>query len=562
MAKTAPGPAPTPKTLPTPAAPAPAAKVCPVILAAVILAGLVGIAGRLWLTSLAPRWAYNWDHFDNIQMGRTASQEGLFRAYEAKAPPSLPPGEALPPGRYVPDVRGQIWQEAYHDFVPFVRQAVREVNYPPLGLALYWAQSSLLEAVAPGQPVNTFTSRLVMSLASVLAELAAAVAAFLIVRRLVGTNAGLLAAAACWLLPPMAMDSSFWGQTDAWFIAPALFTIWLMIRGRWVGAGVLSAITLLLKPQGIFLGPVVLMAAILLPVEAPEPALPAILKRLALAAGSGLAAFFVLGLPWLVGCGTQWIQLAYLGNVGLYIETTMKAFNVWYLDALLHDMDLAEVLYVKTQVLGINKDTWGTLLVAASLIALAILYYKKFPRKGPLAVVLFSAVWLWSTFEWPTGVHERYIMYAIPMMVIAAFAMKRLWPAAVVLALVGSFELCHNVWLERHAGSRVYPPTVRSIYNSVREQSLQTGRTPPSRAEVVRYVQQGARQEREELAYLHARQKTQELEWFLTLACLAAYGWAFAAPFLNLGGAPPKGKPSTTDRPHLTDKAPPIQKRK
>jgi Gpi18-like mannosyltransferase len=534
------------------------------VLAVVILAGLAGVAERLWLTSLAPRWAYKWDHFDNIQMGRTASQEGLFLAYAAQTPPRMPPGQARPPGRYVPDVKGQIWEDGA-GFVPITREAVRQVNYPPLGLTLYWVQSSLLEAVAPGQPVNTFTSRLVMSLVSVLAELAAAVAAFLIVRRLVGTNAGLLAAAACWLLPPMAMDSSFWGQTDAWFIAPALFTIWLMIRGgrrAWVAAGALAGVTLLLKPQGIFLGPIVLMGAILLPVEEPELALPTILKRIGVAAGAGLGAFFVLSLPWTVAGGSEWVQLAYLKNVGLYIETTMKAFNVWYLDALLHDSDATMVLYSKETILGVAKSAWGTLFVAGALIASAILYYRKFPKKGPLALVLFSGVWLWSTFVWPTGVHERYIMYAIPVMVIASFSMKRLWPAAILLALVGSFELCHNVWLPVQAGKLVDPLRLPEVQAYLAEgHRADPRRFPtPTIGNAKQALEQNAARDLE--AYRRARSGTAGLEWFLTLGCLAAYGWAFAAPFLKLGAAPPTGKPQTKVGPQPTIKAPSGARRK
>jgi Gpi18-like mannosyltransferase len=486
------------------------------------------------MASLAPRWAYRWDHFDNIQMGRAASQEGLFRAYAAQPPPRLPPGQPVPPGRYLPDVQGQIWEA--NAFVPFTRQAVRQVNYPPLGLTLFWLQSSLLDAVAPGQPVNTFTSRLAMAMASVAAELLAAVAAFLIVRRLVGTNAGLLAAAACWLLPPMAMDSCFWGQTDAWFIAPALFTIWLMMSGRWLGAGTLAGMTLLLKPQGIFLGPIVLMAAALLPVATPGPALPARLRRLGVAAGAALAAFFAISLPWTIAGGKDWLELAYFKNVGLYVETTMKAFNVWYLDALLHDYDATMALYTKERVLGITKGAWGMLLAAASLIALAILHYRNRKRlPGALALVLFSGVWLWSAFVWPTEVHERYILYAVPVMVIASFAMKRLWPAAIVLIVIGSFELCHNVWLPVQAGKLADPLRIPDAQQFLATQyEASGGRSPhPTLENAKRFICANASRGLED--YRRVRGRTEGLEWLLTLASLAAYAWAFAAPFLRIG---------------------------
>jgi len=588
----------------------PASSVSPAVLALVVLAALAGLAGRLWLTSLAPRWAYLTDHLDNIQMGRAASavqdssvvreigkemelrrgapltvddfarfqDKGLTRQFNLFHVYSMPP-EKLP----------LVWADDYQQGkaakpVMFPRIAIRQVNYPPLGETVFWLQSSLLEAAQPGRPVNTFTSRLIMSLASVLGEILAAIGAYLVARRFLSKNLALVAGAACWLLPPMAMDSSFWGQTDSWFVAPALFTIWLMFRGRWVAAGILSAITVLLKPQGIFLGPIILFAAAVLPAEGEVPLAIAFFKRVGRSVGAGAATLIVLSLPWTIADGKAWIDQAYIGNFALYGETTLKAFNVWYLDALLHDGDLSPVLDPEGTILGIAKGSWGTLLTAASLFALGYLYYRKYPRsaaspssiprplfepvfdpeaqtrrepqsrrqtegrpnrKGALAVMLFSALWLWSTFLWPTKVHERYITYAIPLVVLCAFGLRRLWPAAIVLVLVGSAELCHNVWLNPAAGYLVHPRTVTQVYDEMRIES-QARRLPmPTRDEALRYVQAGAEQQR--AGYLRQRQSTEGLEYLLTLGCILGYAWAFACPFLKLGKAdveeePPKSR--------------------
>ena len=69
----------------------------------------------------------------------------------------------------------------------------------------------------------------------------------------------------------------------------------------------------------------------------------------------------------------------------------------------------------------------------------------------------------------------------------------------------------------------------------------------PTPGDALQYAQEEARAGSP--AYQAARAKTEGLEWFLTLACLLGYGWAFAAPFLKLGGAdappispPPPGK--------------------
>jgi hypothetical protein len=522
-----------------------AAKLSPLILALVALAAAVGVGERLWLTSLAPRWAYTWDHFDNIQMGRAASQAGLFHAY------SLTPANGPSGAGRVPAVTGYLWSDANDAFVLETRSAVRPVNYPPLGLTLFWVQSSLLESLQPGLPVNTFTSRLLMSLASILAELATSVAVFLLVRRLCRPAIALGAAALCWILPPLAMDSCFWGQTDAWFIAPTLFILLLMIRGRWVGAGILSAATVLLKPQGIFLAPIVLFAAAILPEGPTAPQMPVLLRRLLRAAGAGAAALLVLSTPWTIADGRNWLDRAYIDNftIQAYEETTLKAFNVWYLDALVHDDDIQPVLDPKGDVLGLAKDTWGRLLAVASLLALGWLHFRKRLPKAELALLLFSGVWLWSTFLWPTRVHERYVLYAVPLVVISSFALKRLWPAALILVLVASAELCHNVWLKMPPGYLVHPRQVNRVYEAMIAYGREHGGPYPSKQDALRYVQDQARQQQAQ--YLKERDKTRAAEYLLTLGCLLAYGWAFACPFLKMG------KEDAEERPAQSRQQPP-----
>jgi len=550
MSETAPPQPPSPQPAAPASVPSPRPSLPVWVFAVLAISLLAGSAGRCWLASLGPRWAYLTDHFDNIQMGRTASQDGLFHVYTV-------------PADRIPVLEGRRWEDANHGFVPWTRKAIRQVNYPPLGVTLFWLQSELLNAVAPG-PVNTTTSRLVMATASIVAELAAAVAAFLIVRLLVGPKAGALAAAAVWLLPPLAMDSCFWGRTDGWFIAPALFTIYLMLRDRWVAVGVLSAVTVLLKPQGIFLGPIVLFAAAVLPTRkeeerrgagitsplrekqgtgtvltqrGPSQSL-AMVKRLAYSIGAGAAALVVLSLPWTIADGRAWADQAYLANVGMYNETTMKAFNVWYLEALAKDGDAEMVLDTDGTVMGITKGTWGMLLTIAALAAAAWACVRKFRGSRPQAVVLFSALWLWSTFLWPTKVHERYILYALPILLVAALPIKRLWPAVLALTLVASAELCHNVWMPLQAGKLSDPLMIRGAQEFLAAQyQNDPGRfPPPSVANAKALIEQSAPQRRD--AYLRERSKTNSYEWLLVLLCLGGYAWAFALPFRQQGEQP------------------------
>jgi hypothetical protein len=418
-----------------------------------------------------------------------------------------------------------------------------------------------------------------MSIASILGELIAAAGAFLLVRRLAGPNLALLAAAVCWIFPPMAMDSSFWGQTDSWFIAPALFTIYFMIRGRWIGAGILTAVTILLKPQGLFLGPIVLLAAALLPEEGTgsdfaqrkagtgsvpkekpgteKPGTgtdfakrnrsqsPIFLRRLVRCVGAGAAALILLVLPWTIAGGTDWLGRAYVDNftTKAYQETTLKAFNIWYLDALTLDSKPSQKpLDPAATIAGISKGGWGNLLVLAALITLAAFTWKRLRGDSEWALLWFSAMWLWSTFMWPTKVHERYIMYAIPLVVLCSFRVRRLWPAAIALMLVGSAELCHNVWLTVPPGYRA-----KLAYGMEYYDSLPPSQLSPREAEMVRKERQGL------VAMLAAADKDlatqRRWEYLVLAASLLGYAWAFACPFVKLGQGPVGGQPPQSKHP-------------
>jgi hypothetical protein len=71
-------------------------------------------------------------------------------------------------------------------------------------------------------------------------------------------------------------------------------------------------------------------------------------------------------------------------------------------------------------------------------------------KKTPhVAVVAFTCLWLWGTYMWPTRVHERYIILAMPLAIILAAGLKRYWPAVVSMAIVGVAALTWNLWLSR-----------------------------------------------------------------------------------------------------------------
>jgi len=465
---------------------------------------LAGLGGRLWLTALAPRWGFWADHFDNIGMGLTAEQHGLLNVYSV-------------PVQDNPTVSGYVWTPlAGRTWLD--RKPPRVTNYPPLGVALFWMQSSLLDAVQSSLEANTFTSRLVMSLSSVAAELLLALLVFRLGTLLGGPKAGLLAAGVCWLFPPLAMDSSLWGQADAWIAAAATGTVLAMLRRRWFVAGLCTGLAVLLKTHGILLGPVLLFGAATVAEAEGRLTLKAFLGRVGSVAVATVGTVLLLSAPWIAADGLSWVQQAYLGNIKMYPLTTLKAFNVWYLDALLLDAKLVGGALDSTATLaGIRKDLLGRTLVLAAMVGLAAACWRVC-RRRPTGLVLFAGLWLWSTFIWPTRVHERYILYCMPLVIVAACSLRRLWPAVVVLALVGAAELSWNIWLKMPPAGQ-YDENQGLVEHSAKQPAVAGKSDVESKSRYRRW-------------YRASRQKWQWQEYTLTIASLAGYGWAVLAPFL------------------------------
>lgn len=486
------------------------------LVCAIVL--VVGLAARLYLAELGTKWGYPWDHMDNIGMGATASQSGLLKVYSI-------PVEANP----VLDAR--LWDEQTGQWQPYDRRPPRVANYPPLGVTLFYLTSSLLEAIDPAMPLNTFTSRTVGMIFSVAAGLVLAVGVWRVAGEFAGPKAAMAAGAVCWLFPPLMLDSAFWGQTDTWFLAPAVWALWLLIRRRWLSAGAVCGLALMLKPQGLFLGPVVLLGTLFLRARRVDAAgereqgFGERMRSLGLAAAGTFLVVALIAAPWTLSTGWDWLNASYVQNFSMYSHTSLMAFNVWYLDLLGAERagNLTEMM-ADSQLAGLTRKAWGQLLTLTVLAALAALTVWRYRHRREMGLAVFSALWLWSLFVWPTGVHERYIVYAIPLVVALAATMRRYWPAVLVLAVVGALEITHPVWVD-------VQPTSLAL---VRERAWQQyhaappdRRPPPGRWNEM--VNASLRKRRRQIEPL--REKTRLWEMLATAAVLGGYGFTAVASF-------------------------------
>ena len=274
--------------------------------------------------------------------------------------------------------------------------------------------------------------------------------------------------------PPLWWDSVIWGQMDAVILAPTVWMLYFMLRHRWLTAGILWGVAFSLKPQAILFIPLWGLVAIIT------------LWRISMAQGSwrpiiGLAlapvVLFVIALPFTLHTpdppienhsSFEWFKLSYAENIPFLAEgeydkfTTLKAFNLWYADLLITDINDA-----KTTWLGVEKNTWGLLFVLTALFASFALVLLRW-RDDRRVLALYAGLSLLAFMIFPTQVHERYLVLALPFLGMMVALWWRFWPALLLLTIVSMAQITWPQWMNTKAG---YSPTIIKQLTIAHEQA-------------------------------------------------------------------------------------------
>ncbi|MFH0979974.1 MAG: glycosyltransferase family 87 protein [Planctomycetota bacterium] len=467
----------------------------------VIGALLIGLAVRGYVVVQPPASSMLWDHHEYVRWGVLMHEEGFASLYDHA------PHESLM-WSYRHDAAGRARHPEH-----FIR---RVCNYPPLAGLLLYAEMKTLYAFDPTLTSNTLAARVIYALLSIIGDGLIAVGCLAIVRRLASALAGALAFAVIMLAPPFILDSARWTQTDSWILAALVWVLWAMLAQRWWVAGLLWGVGLGLKTQAILFAPVWAFAFVLGPRR----------WRIIAAVGSAVLVLFVPSLPFTLHSGLKWFEESYTNNLfEAYKLTTLKAFNVWYVDLLLcDDLDASKEL------IGLQKDAWGKLLLTTALIASAVLVLRRrAAHRAPL--LIFTAVALLAVVMLPTRVHERYIVLPIPFLVMAALERRLLWLALMPFLAAATFQMLALDWLGRSRGAGSWPDVLewnKSQYlqkYAEQYEDLRAKLPPDQFAQLLPPEQELEKRCREEYARLRAEVAPEE--WALTIVELLSAGGLF-----------------------------------
>ncbi len=385
----------------------------------ILVGGLlvVGLAVHLYVTLRPPADAFMWDHHEYISWGRLMDQDGLTALYDRVPPP------------------GPVWEPRKYERAAARHQSPHYCNYPPGIAYVLYPKIKLLSVLDPTQASNTPIARLIFSGLPILCDVAMAFGCLSLVRAF-GARAAVVAFGAAILAPPIILDTCTWGQTDSLILACTVWMLRAMQRKRWLTAGLLWGAALAVKTQGILLGPLWLAALVVTP------------RRGRIVAGMAVsgAVLFTAALPFTLHSGFAWFRHGFLTNLTeFYQQTTLLAFNVWYVDLLICGSKDAMRTWM-----GLSKDTWGKVFLLFGLAVTAVLIWRYRARR-PDALTRFATVLMLLVVMLPTRVHERYIVLTLPLLICAAAIRPRVWWGLAPLLLAATFQITAPHWLTKPA---------------------------------------------------------------------------------------------------------------
>lgn len=269
-------------------------------------------------------------------------------------------------------------------------------DYPPFYIYILFLIGKLGSLLGIG--VNYF----LVKLPSIFADLVTAYFLYRLSQKQLNQKFSLFISSLYVFNPVIFLDSSLWGQVDSFFAMLLVFALWALTERRIALSTVLFAASVLMKPQALFILPVLLFELI----KRKSP------KEFAKAAGIGLVTAFILIVPF--SRDPLWIFHLFFGTAEGYKYASLNAFNFFAMLGANLKQDSARFLFF-------DYTLWGFALDAVLLVFSGLLYMKGRHKGTPLLVAaLLNA----GFFMVSVRMHERYMFPVIALSLMAFIYVK------------------------------------------------------------------------------------------------------------------------------------------
>jgi Gpi18-like mannosyltransferase/4-amino-4-deoxy-L-arabinose transferase-like glycosyltransferase len=293
------------------------------------------------------------------------------------------------------------------------------LDYPPGYLYALWVAGIGAQMVhASGDFL-----RVIVEGPAIVADLFLALTVWAFVRRTREPSIALVAMLLIALNPAMLFDTVVWGQSDS----VLTFTMWLsvlaLLADQYDLCWAMAAISVLVKPQGMML----------LPVLAWWTMLKTPVSRWVRCGVVGIAVFAIGIIPFQIGHPWNWILNLYTSTAAYYHETSVNAFN---LIALLGGLRRPD----SDTFGGISFFAFGMSLLAPLYAFVAWVLWRE---RSPRTLVYAAFITIFGFFMLAPRMHERYLYPALAFAVPLALESTEMMLVFAALTLTCLFNLAY-----------------------------------------------------------------------------------------------------------------------
>lgn len=286
---------------------------------------------------------------------------------------------------------------------------------------------------------------------SILSDGATIYLIYLIVKKLKDERSALLAAFLYGVSPAIWGNSALWGQADSFAALPIVLSLYFIINSKYLLAGLFLGVAAVLKPSGMFLGPLFLVYIFINTKN---------LKNLFLFLLPAISVFLLAFVPFSdLPPGGEVVDFflfiisRFQATLDQYKYTSLNAFNFWAIDGGWWKDDSARFFLFTLQ-------QWGVVIFGA-IYGLVLLNLKfqnsKIKTKTQnlkviidYDLILGSVIIFLAGFLFLTRAHERHIFPVFAFLAIAAGVNPRLWTSFILLSIISSLNLRYAyVWLTK-----------------------------------------------------------------------------------------------------------------
>ena len=274
---------------------------------------------------------------------------------------------------------------------------------------------------------------------AILADLTLVFVAYKISRKFFDQKKSLIIAAINAFNPAIFANSSLWGQIDVLNTLFYILTFLLLIRKRILLSGVILAISLLIKPQGVFILPFIFLLIL-----KEKWSLVEIIKSFSISLIIFLGAFIPFSNKINI---IQFIFERYFTSLNQYQYTSLNAFNFWAIGQRWWKLD--------SQIWsGLSLHYWGILIfiIFSSIILWKFWRNYKGDENEKFYIVNFSlALMFFGGFIFLTRVHERLLLTPLIFLMLAAIFKKELWVFVLIFSITYAANLYFSfIWITQN----------------------------------------------------------------------------------------------------------------